>query len=468
MKTRSPFASRYPTTGLMLVWLAMLTTAPAERPQPFRIDVVDEDNGWPVSLVELQTTHGLRFVTDNAGVIACDAPELFGIPTWFTLRSPNYEVKADGFGSRGVKLTPEPGGSATVKVKRTLPAQRLGRLTGAGLFAECQKLGQETDWKDAGVFGCDSIQSIVYRGKKYWMWGDTTMPHYPLGLFHMTGGTTPPQLASYEPPLRPAIDYFRDDNGRPRVLAPLPGSGPTWLSGLTVLPDQTGRERMVATYLKITPPLDAYEAGLAVWNDEKEEFERFKVIWNKEASGSSKKPHLPEGHTVRWKDETGTEWVLFGDPFPDLRCEPRFEAWADPAQWVTLEPQAKVKAVESGEDITPHRGSIMWHPWRRRWVSIFAQQYGKSSFLGEIWYAEADAPTGPWGPAVKVLTHDNYTFYNPYIHPEFTTSESPTLIFEGTYTYTFSGNQRPTPRYDYNQLLYRLDLSETSLAPAQR
>jgi hypothetical protein len=66
------------------------------------------------------------------------------------------------------------------------------------------------------------------------------------------------------------------------------------------------------------------------------------------------------------------------------------------------------------------------------------QAKGKPSVLGELWYAEADAPTGPWGAAVKVLTHDNYTFYNPRLHPEFTAPDSPILIFEGTYTAEFA------------------------------
>jgi hypothetical protein len=30
----------------------------------------------------------------------------------------------------------------------------------------------------------------------------------------------------------------------------------------------------------------------------------------------------------------------------------------------------------------------------------------------------------------------------------------------------FSGNKRPVPRYDYNQILYRLDLDEPALASA--
>ena len=96
------------------------------------------------------------------------------------------------------------------------------------------------------------------------------------------------------------------------------------------------------------------------------------------------------------------------------------------------------------------------------------EHFGKPSAFGELWYAEAAAPTGPWGPAVKVLSHDNYTFYNPKLHPNLTPSDSPILLFEGTYTKQFADRPEATPRYDYNQILYRLDLDDPALAKAQR
>jgi hypothetical protein len=96
------------------------------------------------------------------------------------------------------------------------------------------------------------------------------------------------------------------------------------------------------------------------------------------------------------------------------------------------------------------------------------EAFGKPSAFGELWYAEAEEPTGPWGKAVKVLTHDNYTFYNPRLHPEFTPEASPILIFEGTFTMQFADKPPVTPRYDYNQIIYRLDLDDPALAPAQK
>ena len=46
----------------------------------------------------------------------------------------------DRFGNSGVRVVPTPGGSLTVRVRRELPAKRLGRITGGGLFSDSQKL----------------------------------------------------------------------------------------------------------------------------------------------------------------------------------------------------------------------------------------------------------------------------------------------------------------------------------------
>jgi hypothetical protein len=435
---------------------------------PCAIEVVEQGTGWPVPLVELRTTHNVRFVTDNAGRIAFDLPELMGRETWFYVFGQGYEMPKDGFGYRGVRLTPEPGMTLRVTVQRTIVARRLGRLTGGGLFAESQKLGQELAWPESGVLGCDSVQNAVHNGKLFWLWGDTTLAKYPLGIFHMTGATTGLQpLNSFEPPLRLRVQYFRDEAGAPRAMAKMPGDGPTWLSGFNSLPDHTGAERLVACYIKVKPPLEAYQCGLCVWNEKSEIFEPFRVIWTKSAD-TPKQPRAPEGHPVLWRDPQGKQWVLFGNPLPNLRCPATFEAWSDPATWETLQPQASLDAGSGNGTVRPHSGSIAWNEFRRRWVTVFMQALGKPSVFGELWYAEAKAPTGPWGKAVKVLSHDNYTFYNPRLHPEFTAPDSPILIFEGTYTEQFANHPPPTPRYDYSQILYRLDLDDPALEPARQ
>jgi hypothetical protein len=446
----------------------LATTATAAMPAGFcRIEVVEKGSGWPVPLVELRTTHQVRFVSDNAGVIAFDLPELMGRETWFDVLGHGYEIPKDGFGYRGVRLKPEPGQTLRVEVTRNIIARRLGRITGAGLFAESQKLGAELDWKESGVLGCDSVQNAVHRGKLFWLWGDTTLAHYPLGVFHSTSGTTAVQpLTDFQPPVRLIYDYFIGPKGLPRGVAQMPGDGPTWISGLVSLPDSNGVPRLVGAYQKIRGFVDAYEWGLCVWNEAAAKFEPLRVLWRK-TEATPKPPLVPDGQPAIWKDAAGCEWLLLCNPLPRFRCPATFEAWQDSSQWEALQPPEKLVSAADGQSVKLHNGSIAWHSWRQRWVTVFVQEGGKPSALGEVWYAEAKSPTGPWGKAVKVLTHENYTFYNPRLHPEFIVTNSPVLLFEGTYSQTFANRPQPTPRYDYNQMLYRLDLDAPALRPAQ-
>jgi hypothetical protein len=118
--------------------------------------------------------------------------------------------------------------------------------------------------------------------------------------------------------------------------------------------------------------------------------------------------------------------------------------------------------VNGGKPVTIHGSSVKWNPYRKKYIMIGVQKFG-SSMLGEVWYSEAEHPTGPWRKAVKVVTHDNYTFYNPVHHQFFDQDGGRLIYFEGTYTKTFSGNEVATPRYDYNQIMYRLDLDKVKL-----
>ena len=434
---------------------------------PFTIQFTEKDTGWPVPLVEIRTTHQVRFFSDNAGIIAFDLVELMGKDTWIDVVGNGYDVPKDGFGYRGVRIKPIPGGKIRIELQRNINAKRIGRLTGAGIFAESQKLGLEKEWTEQDVLGCDSVQNAVHGGRMFWLWGDTTLAHYPLGIFDCSSATTAIKpLNALTPPLRLKFDYFADAGGKPRGVAKMPGTGPTWVSGYTSLRDNSGVAHLVGSYVKIKPPMDAYESGLCVWNDSKEQFEQHRVIWTKSES-NPKPPPIPEGHPVFWRDEKGREWVLFGNPLPTLRCPANFEGWQDPVQWEILKPQTTLASVSDGKAVKPHSGSIAWNAYRKKFVTVFMESFGKPSSFGELWYAEAENPLGPWGPAIKILSHENYTFYNPRIHPEFTEPDSPVLLFEGTYTMQFANKPAITPRYDYNQILYRLDLDDPALIKAQ-
>lgn len=441
----------------------LLAAVPAGAAEPCRIEIVDGENGWPVPLVELRTTNETRFTSDNAGLIAVSDPELFDRPLWFHVQGHGYGVEKDGFGFEGVRTTLKAGGRVKIEVERRNLAKRLGRLTGAGLFAEEQKLGRAARLEESGVFGCDSVLMARKGEKLFWLWGDTTLPGYPLGVFHSTAAVTPLRpVRDFRPPLALSYDHFRDDKGIPRGVAEMEGKGPTWLGGMTWLGDPARPAHLVATYSKIEGHLSEYEIGLCEWDEDAERFKKVKTLWEK---NDGKKPLIPRGHPVRWT-EKGQEWLLFGDPFPAMRCRADFKSWSDPATWEAIPAPAAPRSAEDGSEIKPHRGSIAWNPFRRRWIAVFTQHTGKPSAFGEIWYAEAGSPLGPWGKAVKILTHDNYTFYNPRIHPELTPEDASFIVFEGTYTAEFANHARPTPKYNYNQILYRLDLDDPKLARA--
>ena len=89
------------------------------------------------------------------------------------------------------------------------------------------------------------------------------------------------------------------------------------------------------------PPMTAYESGLCVWNDDAERFERHRVLWTKTPE-SPEPPPAPDGHAAFWTDAAGKKWVLFGNPFPSLKCAATFEAWSDPEAWEVIEPQKTV------------------------------------------------------------------------------------------------------------------------------
>ncbi len=452
----------------------LASMASGEEPTTnFKITVVDDDSGQPVPMVELTTLHHVRFVTDNAGLICFDLPELMGRETWFTVQGHGYSVPKDGFGYRGVRLVPQRGGEATLRLQRDIKSERVGRLTGTGLFAESQRFGLHTDWNDQGILGCDSVQSVEHQGKIHWLWGDTTLAHYPLGRFHMIGATTHLDASSLRTlPLMPRYDYVVDSIGIPRNVAEMPGEGPTWLTGLVSLPDDAGVQHLGATFLKIRPPLEPCRIGLCEWEPTTQVFQPRKVIWEKESS-SLKAAELsyPHGHPVRTEDKDGNEVLLFGDPFATLKCEARWESCLDPNQWHAIEPQKNVQVQEDvvvrnkEHAIEPHRGAIAYSPYLSRWVTVFNEWNGKTddgepSLLGEVWFATAESPLGPWGRAVKIATHHRHSFYNPQIHRSSAGHDSRWLFYEGTFTVSFTDNDAAVPRYEYNQVLYKLDLEQ--------
>jgi hypothetical protein len=123
--------------------------------------------------------------------------------------------------------------------------------------------------------------------------------------------------------------------------------------------------------------------------------------------------------------------------------------------------------VDTAQPIKVAGSGIAWNGYLKRWTLLFNQKDGDSN-LGEMWFATANAPEGPWREAKKVATHalpkNNNDFYNPAQHEELQEQEGKIIYFEGTFVNSFSGNPTPTPYYDYNNIMYRLDVSDPRLA----
>jgi hypothetical protein len=220
-------------------------------------------------------------------------------------------------------------------------------------------------------------------------------------------------------------------------------------------------------------------------------------------------PLYPHGHPFLNRAADGQEYVYFAGGMPLVRVRASLSSYLDPSQYETYtflpagsgsdvqrnpdgslkfewrggQPKLDLKQVnkliaekriragespvhlidiETGKPVLTQHGSVYWNDHRQRWVMVISQSFG-SSILGEIWFAEAARPEGPWAYARKIVTHDDYSFYNPKQHPYFAKDGGRTLFFEATYTFTFSGNKHPTPLYDYNQVMYRLQLDDPRL-----
>lgn len=479
------------------------------NPDAFRIEVVDQDTGRGVPLVELRTTHNVRYYTDSNGLVAFSEPGLMDQRVFFHVASHGYEFEKDGFGYAGVRLDVTPGGRATLRLQRINIAERLYRMTGGGGYRDTVLLGEPAPIREPllndQVLGCDSVQTAVYRDRLYWFFGDTARPSYPLGNFFMSGATSLlPEKGGLDPAVGVDLTFFVDDEGFAKKMAPMPGAGPCWADAFVTLKDAGGRERLFAAYARVRADMSARERGFIEYDDRQEQFVQRKTF-------DLDAPVFPSGHPFRHTVD-GVEYLYFDVAFPlvRVRADPdslldlgRYEAFTPLVEGSRLDaPQVerdgegrvrfgwtrntpplrpkdharlvqagllkpdealiRLQDTDSGEPVIPHNGSVAWNDFRRRWITLRCQSFG-TTMLGETWYAEADTPLGPWVYARKVVTHDHYSFYNPKQHPEFDQQGGRVIYFEGTYANTFSGNPVKTPWYDYNQIMYRLDLGDDRL-----
>jgi len=440
----------------MLLLLSFVSTgaAPSDSSDYSKIAVVDEETGRGVPLVELKTTNDVRYYTDSNGILAFFEPDLMGKEVFFYVKSHGYEFTEKLDEDVGKILKATRGGSAVLKIRRVNVAERLYRVTGEGIYRDSVLVGHPVP-----------IKQQLLNGKVM------------------------------------GQDSVVNESGFSKPMCPLPDPGLVWLSWALALPDDKGTERLIAGYSRIKNLDEAYERVIGVFNDKTESFERLVRL-----DVSLKEPTLA-GHPFR-ATAAGDDYFYFAgrrlftrikadlkhlaDPktnesFTPLTAGSKYEkaaskldrssdgrliyAWKVNTDAVNQERQQELIAAgkmkpeealwqlrdsDTGQAIAASPASVFWNDFRQRWVMLVER-------FGQVWYAEGDTLVGPWVYAKKIVTHDRYSFYNVTQHPYFDQDGGRLIYFEGTYADTFANPPDITPRYNYNQIMYRLILDDPRL-----
>jgi hypothetical protein len=475
-------------------------------PEYFKIRVLDAETGRGIPLVEVRTQSWIRYFTDSNGLVAFYEPSLMDQDSYLFINSEGYDHPKDILGNSGFVINPSISDSIVIRMNRVNIAERLYRITGPGIYRDSYMLGIPAPLKNSllngKVLGQDSNLSLVYKGDIFWIWGDTFKPSYPLGNFSISAATSKlPQNGGLAPEIGIDLNYFVDSTGFSKQMITLEQKGYVWFDWLMVIPDNSGEERLVAKYARVKTNFTNHERGIAIYNDQQEIFEKYRqvdewideyhsthhplraefdgqeyAVMTSEFSFSRVRPTLlhvsnPQSYEAYTCLKTGTKYdnensdldrdssgnlIWDWKKNTDVIDVPRQKELVTTGTIKENEKWLYFQDIANGESL-PFRGSsIFWNEYRQRWILIGQKD------MGEIWYAEGDTPTGPWVFAKKVLTHDQF-FYNPVHHPFFDQDKGRVIYFEGTYTNIFNANPVIKPRYEYNQLMYRLSLDDSRL-----
>jgi hypothetical protein len=469
--------------------------------EPFIIKFIDSETGRGMPLVRLDADCGAQFITDSGGIVAIYEPALMDRTVTFHVFS--HGCKAPDGGQ--ISTLPKKGGYAEFTIESVNIAQRMYRITGAGIYNHTRMALLPAPLKNptlsGKVVGQDTSAMTEYKGKYHWLWGDTSRPAYPLGNFKTSGATSPrPQDGGLDPSEGVDLTYYVNDEGFSKGMYPRSDAGLVWMNTMATI-DDNGAERLIASYWA---DMDVDENGFAVFNDTKEEWESlvvFSPAHNIQPAGAAykhtdgyfyvcspypsvrirstaqavKNPAGYEGYSclVEGTAFSGTSSQIDRDPNGNLLwgwkantsviSDTRWQQLLDAGLVSSEEEWNRLRDIESDKPVQCAGCAVQYNEYRGCW-SMVTQQIWGTSFGGEIWYSEAPAPEGPWSKAIKIITHDNYTFYNVQIHPEFQEEGGKRLYLEGTYVNTYTNNIA-TPRYNYNQMMYRLDLTSPKLRP---
>jgi hypothetical protein len=476
--------------------------------RPFVIKVVDRLDQRPLPLVVLELENGLQFVTDNDGHISILKPDLQGRQVRFIVKGHGYITSGlDFFKQQSFVVKIEPGKTAVLQLVKDQLADRLYRVTGAGRYNHTLLAGKvpsflQKELLPGQVIGQDSLICLPWKNKLWHFYGDT------LGLtsynFSASCATSPmPETAACDPDVGIPLDYITDENGFAAPMINTGQPGFTWIEYVLPVNLPAGKQTLLAKYVQHKTLEKVAEAGFAIFSQAKKRFSVFRRL-------PEKRPHKCT-HPVPVKYQNETAFLLFPweltlaglseisneaehyyfSPLVEIahvqaskdtveikQRSYQIERQSDGAikySWKKggaamtpevqkllfakglIKPQEMLFApidLESGERLKSFNGSIVYNSFKKCWIAI-----NQGNKAGEIFYSEADTPTGPWAFAVRVAKFNDYNLYNPIIHPWFNKNAGQKIYFEGTYTNFFSDSKGKTAEADYNQVMFSLDLA---------
>ena len=281
-----------------------------------------------------------------------------------------------------------------------------------------------------------------------------------------------------------------------------------WCNDMRAVSDGAGTETLVGDY-DIVDNLTSKERGLMRFNEATQQFDKVQVY-------PTNAVIRPGGVPFRY-DAGGKEWFYYAQSWPVVRSPmdyasirdlSTFEAFTclkpgsvynktadqierdangdlvwgwkkntSPIQETQTQELIKagiiqnkdewyqLKDIETGARVQTHNASVFWNEYRQRWVAVLQQNWG-ATMIGEAWYFEGDTPLGPWIYGAKLHTHANpgtmgsYHFYNLLQHPDYSKDGGRVIFYEGTYTSWLAGPDHDTPEYNYNQMMYKVELDD--------
>ena len=323
------------------------------------IQVVDSETKRGVPMVRLTTVDGTEYFTDSAGWIAFQEPGLFGRRVFFHVDSHGYAYPKDGFGYRGTTLKIEKGRSAKLEIDRVNIAERMYRVTGRGIYRDSVLLGKKPPIAqpllNGKVVGQDTVQAVVYRGKIHWFWGDTNRPRYPLGQFKTSGATSRlPGESTWNVARGVELEYFVDEKGFSRKMAPVEGEGAVWLHGLTAISSKGGDPFMFAHFTRLRELEKTLEHGLVRYNDETQTFDKW-VRFDKSAR------LYPRGVSLAFENDV-RDFVYYCNPFPTVRVPADAAAIVDPSRYEAFTCLKPGSTFDATKDIVDRNqdGNVVW------------------------------------------------------------------------------------------------------------